>query len=123
MPVKSYPDANPPDPADKVPDESVAAPFPEKLVARVEATRFDPDHPPPDEPWAFQLAGVEIAHSGNLITIAAGIKSGKSSVIAAMIASMMGGRIVIISASPAATPTARPSSTTTPSKVAATITI
>ena len=91
MPVKSYPDANPPDPAEKVPDESVAAPFPEKLVARVEATRFDPDHPPPDEPWAFQLAGVEIAHSGNLITIAAAIKSGKSSVIAAMIASMMGG--------------------------------
>ena len=73
MPVKSYPDANPPDPADKVPDESVAAPFPEKLVARVEAARFDPDHPPPDEPWAFQLAGVEIAHSGNLITIAASI--------------------------------------------------
>ncbi len=100
MPVKSYSDSPAPDPASAsptavpVPGDTTgtpaAIPFPEKLVARVESTRFDPSNPPPVEPWAFKLAGVEVAHSGNLVTIAAAVKSGKSSVISAMIASMMG---------------------------------
>lgn len=63
--------------------------FHEQLVASVESTRFHPDNPPPEEPWAFKLAGVEVAHCGNIITIAAAVKSGKSSVISAMMASMM----------------------------------
>ena len=36
--------------------------FHEQLVASVESTRFHPDNPPPEEPWAFKLAGVEVAH-------------------------------------------------------------
>ena len=63
--------------------------FHEQLVASVESTRFHPNNPPPEEPWAFKLAGVEVAHCGNIITIAAAVKSGKSSVISAMTASMM----------------------------------
>lgn len=63
--------------------------FHEQLVASVESTRFHPDNPPPEEPWAFKLAGVEVAHCGNIITVAAAVKSGKSSVISAMMASMM----------------------------------
>jgi len=100
MPVKSYSDSPAPDPhgasptgahvPGEAPGAPAAIPFPEKLVARVESTRFDPANPPPVEPWAFKLAGVEVAHSGNLVTIAAAVKSGKSSVISAMIASMMG---------------------------------
>lgn len=101
MPVKTYPlNASPamagaPAPASlSALGEATGAPdaitLPEKLVARVELTRFDPANPPPIEPWAFKLAGVEIAHSGNLVTITAAVKSGKSSVIAAMIASLMG---------------------------------
>jgi hypothetical protein len=100
MPVKSYSDSPTPDPASAsptavpVPGDTTGTPadipFPETLVARVESTRFDPSNPPPVEPWAFKLAGVEVAHSGNLVTIAAAVKSGKSSVISAMIASMMG---------------------------------
>jgi len=101
MPVKNYADdpASVP-PAEDAPDTSnlpgtaPTAAMPAlphaRLIARVEATRFDPANPPPVEPWVFKLAGVEVAHSGNLITIAAALKSGKSSVIAAMIASMMG---------------------------------
>ena len=70
--------------------DAVADPhFHEQLVASVESTRFHPDNPPPEEPWAFKLAGVEVAHCGNIITIAAAVKSGKSSVISAMMASMM----------------------------------
>lgn len=64
--------------------------FANKLLSQVEATRFDPKNPPPVEPWVFKLVGVEIAHLRNIITIAAAIKSGKSSVFSAMIASMMG---------------------------------
>ncbi len=102
MPVKSYssgpspaPDPHAASPTGApVPGEATGAPaaipFPETLVALVEATRFDPANPPPVEPWAFKLAGVEVAHSGNIVTIAAAVKSGKSSVISAMIASMMG---------------------------------
>ena len=63
--------------------------FHEQLVANVESTRFHPNNPPPEEPWAFKLAGVEVAHCGNIITIAAAVKSGKRSVISAMMASMM----------------------------------
>ena len=70
--------------------DAVADPhFHEQLVASVESTRFHPDNPPPEEPWAFKLAGVEVAHCGNIITVAAAVKSGKSSVISAMMASMM----------------------------------
>lgn len=99
MPIKSYPEGESPKPdagsssaQDTTGGASAGAPhvFPEKLVARVENTRFDPANPPPVEPWVFKLVGVEIAHLGNLITVAAAIKSGKSSVISAMIASMMG---------------------------------
>lgn len=103
MPVKSYPSgpSTTPDPAGAsssaafpASSEATGAPaaisFPETLVARVEATRFDPANPPPVESWVFKLAGVEVAHSGNIVTIAAAVKSGKSSVISAMIASMMG---------------------------------
>jgi hypothetical protein len=63
--------------------------FHDQVVASVESTRFHPDNPPPEEPWAFKLAGVEVAHSGNIVTVAAAVKSGKSSVISAMMASMM----------------------------------
>jgi hypothetical protein len=70
-------------------DSAVDLHFHEQLVASVESTRFHPDNPPPEEPWAFKLAGVEVAHCGNIITIAAAVKSGKSSVISAMMASMM----------------------------------
>lgn len=52
--------------------------FHEQLVASVESTRFHPDNPPPEEPWAFKLAGVEVAHCGNIITVAAAVKSGKA---------------------------------------------
>lgn len=101
MPVKNYTDDPTPVPppgnsphaatSPGIAPTAALPPLPHaKLVARVEATRFDPANPPPIEPWAFKLAGVAVAHSGNLITIAAALKSGKSSVIAAMIASMMG---------------------------------
>jgi hypothetical protein len=100
MPVKRYTEGPPPSPAGDSspaqgsPDGVVAPQAPArshaKLIARVEATRFDPANPPPVEPCAFKLVGVEFAHSGNLVTIAAAVKSGKSSVIAAMLASMMG---------------------------------
>ncbi len=60
------------------------------LLNQIEATKFDPSKPPPVEPCVLKLAGVEIAHAGNLVTVAAAIKSGKSSVIAAMMASTMG---------------------------------
>ncbi len=62
----------------------------DRLIARIAHTRFDPYNQPPEDPCVFSLAGVEIAHAGNLVTIAAAVKSGKSSVIAAMIASLMG---------------------------------
>lgn len=67
-----------------------AIPFLEKLVARVESTRFDPAKPPPVEPLAFRLAGGEVAHSGSIVTIATAVRSGKSSVVSAIMALMMG---------------------------------
>jgi len=101
MPLKSYSDGSPPHvalPTKKggmpaVADTPTISPTEARaaLLVRVETMRFDPDKPPPPEPCAFKLTGVEIAHSGNLVTIAAAVKSGKSSVIAAMLASLMGG--------------------------------
>ncbi len=104
MPMKSYPDSTPPPdgtPAAAAPASSSPAaatppaapvlnPALAALIAQVEATRFDPAHPPPEEPWVFKLVDVEVAHPGNLVTIAAAVKSGKSSVLAAMLASLFG---------------------------------
>jgi len=62
----------------------------QKLILRLPAVRFDPARPPPEEPWLFKLAGVEIAHPGNLLVVAAAVKSGKSSFKSAMLASLFG---------------------------------
>jgi hypothetical protein len=78
------------DPENPQPSQVVVVEPQHKLVERIAHTRFDPSNKPPDDPCVFGLAGVEIAHAGNLVTIAAAVKSGKSSVIAAMIASLMG---------------------------------
>ena len=78
------------DPENPQPSQVVVVEPQNELVERIAHTRFDPSNKPPDDPCVFSLAGVEIAHAGNLVTIAAAVKSGKSSVIAAMIASLMG---------------------------------
>ncbi|MBM4023774.1 MAG: hypothetical protein FJ284_16330, partial [Planctomycetes bacterium] len=78
------------DPENPQPTQVVVVEPQNELVERIAHTRFDPNNKPPDDPCVFSLAGVEIAHAGNLIAIAAAVKSGKSSVIAAMIASLMG---------------------------------
>ena len=78
------------DPENPQPSQVVVVEPQHRLVERIAHTRFDPSNKPPDDPCVFSLAGVEIAHAGNLVTIAAAVKSGKSSVIAAMIASLMG---------------------------------
>lgn len=78
------------DPENPQPSQVVVVEPQHKLIERIAHTRFDPNNKPPEDPCVFSLAGVEIAHAGNLVTIAAAVKSGKSSVIAAMIASLMG---------------------------------
>ncbi len=78
------------DPENPQPSQVVVVEPQHKLIERIAHTRFDPSNKPPDDPCVFSLAGVEIAHAGNLVTIAAAVKSGKSSVIAAVIASLMG---------------------------------
>ena len=78
------------DPENPQPSQVVVVEPQHKLIEQIAHTRFDPSNKPPDDPCVFSLAGVEIAHAGNLVTIAAAVKSGKSSVIAAMIASLMG---------------------------------
>lgn len=62
----------------------------DQLISRIAHTRFDPNNPPPTEICTLQLSGVEIAHTGNLVTIAAAVKTGKSSVISAIIGSLFG---------------------------------
>lgn len=101
MPAKSYPSA-------PAPSSSTAAPATvptrlcalseadkgktsnEQLIARVEATRFDPANPPPVEPWIFKLADIECLHAGNLAVVVAALKSGKSSTMAAMMSCLIG---------------------------------
>ena len=62
----------------------------DKLHARIELTRFDPDHPPKDEPWVLKLSDVECLHLGNIAVVVAALKSGKSSIMAAMVACLIG---------------------------------
>ncbi len=78
------------DPENPQPTPVVVETDEDRLIARIAHTRFDPGNKPPEEACIFSLTGVEIAHAGNLVTVAAAVKSGKSSVIAAMIASLMG---------------------------------
>lgn len=78
------------DPENPQPTPVVVETDEDRLIARIAHTRFDPGNQPPEEVCVVRLTGVEIAHAGNLVTVAAAVKSGKSSVIAAMIASLMG---------------------------------
>jgi hypothetical protein len=71
-------------------DLEVPEAFANKHLSEVEATRFDPKNPPPVEPWVFKLAGVEIAHPGNILTAAGAIKAAKSSVLSAIASSTIG---------------------------------
>ncbi len=82
-PLPSAPAAKPPAPPALNP--KLAA-----LITEVEKTRFDPTNPPPKEPCIFKLAGNEIAHPGNIVTLVAAVKSGKSSAKVAMLASLFG---------------------------------
>lgn len=49
--------------------------------------RFDASKPPPEEPVIFAINGVEICHPGNITTLEAQQKGGKSAFVAAAIAS------------------------------------
>ncbi len=64
--------------------------FKEQLIARIESTRFDPNNPPPVEPWIYKLADIECLHAGNLAVVVAALKSGKSSTMAAMMGGLIG---------------------------------
>ena len=61
-----------------------------KLLAKAEALRFNLANPPAEDPWILKLAGVEILHPGNILSIIAPQKSGKSTTQSAIIASLFG---------------------------------
>lgn len=63
--------------------ETPAPTIRERLAER----KFDPANPPPHEPVVFSINGTPIAHAGNITTIEAAQKSGKSAISAAAIAS------------------------------------
>lgn len=58
----------------------------DKLLGRLAKVEFCPGPEPEDERCLFKLAGVEIAHIGNHVTLIAPIKSGKSAFIGAILA-------------------------------------
>lgn len=59
-----------------------------EIIAALDGKFFNRDSPPPEEPWLFKLAGVEIAHPCNIMVVTAKVKSGKSSALSAMLASL-----------------------------------
>ena len=70
-------------------DNNGAAATAENLGKQIETRRFDIHNQPPIQPARYRVAGVPICTTGNLSAITAGIKSGKSSWIAAMVAAVM----------------------------------
>lgn len=61
----------------------------EEIRAKLLEVAFDKAKPPKEEPCIYKLAGVEIAHPGNLVALTAQIKSGKSSFASALLAAPM----------------------------------
>jgi len=61
-----------------------------KLLAKAEALRFDLAKPPVEAPWLLKLVDTEILHPGNIMSIIAPQKSGKSTTQSAIIASLFG---------------------------------
>jgi hypothetical protein len=57
---------------------------------RLKDRRFDIDSPPPEEPPILWVGDAEVCHAGNLTSIEAQIKSGKSSFVSALLASIIG---------------------------------
>jgi len=65
------------------------APVPQPQISideRLSKLWFDPKNPPPDEPVIVTIAGVPCATPGNITTITAQKKSGKSAFLAAIVA-------------------------------------
>lgn len=58
------------------------------IMDRLAEVVFDASKPPPEEPVAFSIAGVEICHPGNITVIEAQLKAGKSAFVSAGIASI-----------------------------------
>ena len=58
----------------------------ESLLQRLSKVEFWPGPEPEDERCLFKLAGIEIAHVGNHVTLIAPVKSGKSAFIGAVLA-------------------------------------
>jgi hypothetical protein len=73
------------EPGEKKEPRSVA-----KLLAKAEALRFDLAKPPVEAPWLLKLCDTEILHPGNILSIIAPQKSGKSTTQSAIIASLFG---------------------------------
>ena len=67
-----------------------------RLAEQIATRRFDIHNQPPTQPARYHIGGVPVCTTGNLSAITAGIKSDKSSWIAAMIAAVMTSRPAMV---------------------------
>ena len=59
------------------------------IMEKLRAVSFNVNSPPPDEPVIMSVAGVGVCHPGNITTVEAQQKAGKSAYVAAGLASIM----------------------------------
>jgi hypothetical protein len=61
------------------------------ILDRIREFEFNFDNPPPAEPWLLSISGVEMCHPGNVTTIEALQKAGKTAFVCAAHASILAG--------------------------------
>ena len=73
------------------PDGGAAASGANGILDRIREFEFNFDNPPPAEPWLLSISGVEMCHPGNITTIEALQKAGKTAFVCAAHASILAG--------------------------------